>query len=335
MPIHCFGDEPWQQEALAPSSGPGQRRASAVREKLPQGTAATVAVSGSQEHYYVCPSGTSRYFFMKPYPSTPQLKDAPESLLSRGHLWLREHIAGPRVRFMMESSGRLVFGSREQVFDDVPPPYEHTVRHIREQFDRNAFHGAVEDPSAYVFFGVASCHVGVAYDWDRMPSFLGYTIWNGAKERFLPLDTAEQVFERLNLAPVNAFQKEVNVRDFHPERFEMPDSEWYDGPAAGIRIENRSGGSALMNTGAINEQRVDEPLDDDPRVVANELVTDGRIARAIEAIETSGKPVTTADVHARVFELLVREEYIRLDQSRIDLEAVRSAVRPVVAKELS
>ncbi|GGC49040.1 hypothetical protein [Haloferax sulfurifontis] len=134
---------------------------------------------------------------MQPYPSTPQLADAPEGLLSSGHLWIREYVAGLRLRFQMKPSGLLVFGDRQRVFDDVPPPYEHAVRHVREQFDRDAFYDAVDDPSAYVFFGVAPCNVGIDYDWDRIPSFLGCAVWNEAKEQLHPIDKAERVFERL------------------------------------------------------------------------------------------------------------------------------------------
>lgn len=271
---------------------------------------------------------------MKAYPSPPQLDDAPEALLSRGHLWLREHVVGPQVRFTMEPSGLLIFGDREQVFDDVPPEYRHTLRHIRAEFDRDAFHSAVEDPSTYVFFGVAPCHVGVAYDWERLPPFLGHAIWNEANERFIPSDRADKVFEGLNLTPVNTFQKEVNVRDFSPEQFEMPDSAWYDGPAAGVRIENRSGGSALLTEFAVGEQPTEQLAHDEPSAVASELVTDTRVNRAVEAVEAAGNTVTTAEVQTRIFEMIVREEYVRLDQSGIDVETLRSAVGSVVAQRL-
>lgn len=142
------------------------------------------------------------------------------------------------------------------------------------------------------------------------------------------------MFERLGLAPVNTFQKELNVRDFHPERFEIPDSAWYDGPAAGIVIENRSGGSALIEEIAVDEKEHDEPIRGEPTAVTTDLVTDVRVNRAIEAIETYGKTATTAEVHARVFEMIVREEYVRLDQSSIDWKTFRSAVGSVVAEKL-
>ncbi|MFC7205249.1 hypothetical protein ACFQJC_17200 [Haloferax namakaokahaiae] len=234
----------------------------------------------------------------------------------------------------MKPSGLLVFGDRERVFEDVPPPYEHAVRHVREQFDRDAFHDAVDDPSAYVFFGVAPCNVGIDYDWDRIPPFLGRAVWNEDKERLLPIDKAERVFERLGLTPMNSFQKEVNVRDFHPERFEIPESAWYSGPAAGVVIENRRGGTALIQEIVVDEKSNYEPIQGEPTAVSNDLVTKARISRAIEAIETHGKTATTTEVHARVFEMVVREEYVRLDQGSIDWKTLRSAVGSAVAERL-
>ncbi|RDZ50889.1 hypothetical protein C5C07_18975 [Haloferax sp. Atlit-4N] len=229
----------------------------------------------------------------------------------------------------MEPSGRLLFGDRDRVFDDVPPPYESAVRHVRERFDRDAFHDAVDEPGAYVFFGVAPCNVGIDYDWERIPAFLGWTIWSGAKERLLPIDKAEQVFERLGLTPLNTFQKELNVRDFHPERLDIPESAWYAGPAAGVVIENRRGGRALVEDTAVDERRDHEPIRGEPAELADDLVTDARVGRAVE---TSQSP-TTAEVHARVFESIVREEYLRLDNGRVDWEALRSAVGSVVAEK--
>lgn len=273
---------------------------------------------------------TWSYLVMKPYPPTPKLADVSEELLSSGHLWLREYVVGPRMRFQMDATGLLVFGDRERVFEEVPPQYLPAVRHVRERFDRDAFYDAVDDPAAYTFFGVAPCHVGTDYEWNRLPPFLGHVVWNEHKERYLPIDKAERVFERLGLTPVNTFQKEVNVRDFHPERYDFPSSAWYDGPAVGIVVENRRGGRALLRNAAVDDERESDPIRGDPSEIADTLVTDARIRTAIDDVERYGESVTTAEINVRVFETIVREEYARLDAGGIDVNDLRSAVGTVV-----
>ncbi len=271
---------------------------------------------------------------MKSYPDLPSLSDAPPELLSSGHLWLREYVAGRRIRFQMASSGLLAFGDSERSFDEVPPPFGLAVRHVREQFDRDAFFDAVSDPSGYVFFGIAPCAVGVDYDWERTPPFLGWSVWSEEKGRLLPIDTAERIYERLGLTPLDTFQKEVNVRDFHPERYEIPGSAWYDGPARGVIVENRRGGCALLENDAVIDGDAPEPIRGDPETVANELVTERRLDHAVAAVEELGKPVTTDDVRTRVFEMVAREEYDRLDAGGVEWKNLQSAIGSVVAAEL-
>jgi hypothetical protein len=234
----------------------------------------------------------------------------------------------------MEDSGLLVFGDRTRVFDDVPPPYEHAVRHVETAFDRDAFRAAVDDPSTYVFLGIAPCYVGVEYEWNRIPPFLGHGIWSEDRGRLLPIDKAERVFERLDLTPVNSFEKEVNVRDFHPGRYSIPDSAWYNGPAAGVLVENRRGGSAVVRNEAVDNRPAPEPIRGDPADIAALLVTEDRLERAIAAVESDGQSVTTTAVRERIFEHIVQEEYIRLDSGGVDWESVRSSVGSLVARKL-
>ncbi|WP_049907925.1 hypothetical protein [Haloferax elongans] len=234
----------------------------------------------------------------------------------------------------MTSAGLLVFGDREHRFDDIPPAYRYAVRYVRDRFDRDAFGDAVSEPTDFVFFGVAPCNLGLDYDWARLPPFLGHAVWTDEQDRLLPVDTAEQVFERLGLDPVNTVEKEVNVRDFHPGRYEIPDSAWGNGPAAGVIVENRRGGRALLRNPAFDDRDSPGPIRDDPASVADRLVTSDRIERAVGEVESAGNPVTTEAVRTRVFEMVAREEYIRLDAAGVDWDGLRSAVGSVVGAAL-
>ena len=173
---------------------------------------------------------------MKKFPSIPRIANAPPELLDSGHLWLQEKVDGANFRFSVADNGMIVFGDRSRIYrtGEPPAPYRHAVRHIRENFDREAFRSVVDDPAAFTFFGEAMHHHTIEYDWERTPSFLGFDIWSDEREAFFTLDEAERAFSRLNVDPVNTFEKEVRAVDFDPDTYEIPRSAWYDGPAEGI-----------------------------------------------------------------------------------------------------
>lgn len=269
---------------------------------------------------------------MKEYPPVPDVADAPPDLLDSGHLWIQERMAGAHLRFRMDDSGLLAFGDRARVFDrvDAPLPYRHAVRHVREAFDRDALRRAADDVSALVFFGEATVHRGVPYDWDRTPAFLGFDVWSG--DGFLPPDRVERAFDRLGLDAVNAVEKEVPARDFHPDRYDLPDSRWYDGPAAGVVVRNKNGARATLDNPAVSGTGDDpdpDSADLDPEALADRYVTIERVAAVVERLEDRGHAVEFDAVYERVLAELAREECRRLfddGEPTLDVGALRDAV---------
>lgn len=157
---------------------------------------------------------------MKTFPSIPRIENAPSALFKQGHLWIQEKVDGANIRFQLQDSGRIRFGDRSRVYqgDDIPAPYQHAVRHVRERLDRTALRNAIADVDTVVFVGEAMHKHTIDYDWDRTPSFLGFDIWSGTKEEFLPPDNVEKIYRRLGLHPINTFQKEVRAIDFDPSQ---------------------------------------------------------------------------------------------------------------------
>ncbi|GAA0511108.1 hypothetical protein SAMN04488066_10923 [Halorubrum aquaticum] len=265
---------------------------------------------------------------MKRYPSLPTVSDAPRNLLS-GHLWLLERIDGWHLRFRMEESGLLRFGDRETVYDDpesLPIGYAHAVRHVRERFDRAAFRSAVDDVTDVVFFGVATNQRTIEYDWDRLPSFLGHDVWSENAGSFRPPDAAEAIFERLGLDPVNAFERERHARDFDPESYAVPSSAWYDGPAAGVVVRNKTGGRGVIR-GAERSASVDQETgSDDPVEAVTAHMDREQLARIKTRIEGRGDPVTVDALAERAFETFLRERHqlVARNGGGRTLEAIRS-----------
>jgi hypothetical protein len=253
---------------------------------------------------------------MQTYPDIPPVGDAPDELLESGHLWLLEKIDGAQLRFQLQSSGLLRFGDDHLVYDDaedLPLSYQHAVRHVREHLDRDALRTAVEDVEDVVFFGVATQLHGIAYDWSRMPSVLGVDVWSTTDEAFRPPDAVEGIFERLGLQSVNALERELPTRDFDPGSYSMPDSAWYDGPAAGVVIRNKRGQRAQLTP----EETIaapPEPVSGASEDLAERFGTRERFERVATDLAETGQPVTVDAVRDRVLETIAREEHARLDR---------------------
>ncbi|WP_327054131.1 RNA ligase family protein [Halomicrococcus gelatinilyticus] len=265
---------------------------------------------------------------MKQFPAVPDVEEAPDSLLAGGHLWLQESVDGALLRFQLRDSGMLRFGDRDRTFDagEIPPPYRHAVRHVRENVDRSALRDAVDDVASVVCFGVATHQHAVDYDWDRTPSFLGHDVWFADDERFLPPDAVEKLYSGIGLRPVNAFRKEVRAVDFDPDAYGIPASEWYDGPAAGVVVRNKRGVRAAISNPEVRTPDEPDALDASAVDLARAYATDRRFERVADGLAASGRPVTADALFERVFETVVREEHRRLfvEGRDLDVSAFRS-----------
>ncbi|MDS0300120.1 hypothetical protein NDI76_15345 [Halogeometricum sp. S1BR25-6] len=267
---------------------------------------------------------------MKDFPTTPTAADAPAEMFERGHLWLLELVDGAGLRFRLGDGGVLRFGDETRVYDgpdDVPAPYQHAVRHVRENLDRESLRNAVADPKSVVFFGWSTQRRSTEYDWERIPSFLGVDVWSASADGFRPPDTAEKIFERLGLRPVNAVERERNTRDFDPESYVVPRSAWYDGPAKGVLIRNKRGGRARLLHAEFRE-RDPNPVNVSAEEFAQECATQQRFERVADRIEAMGWTVTADVLYDRVYEDVMREEHRRLAhrESDVDVAAFRSEI---------
>ena len=258
---------------------------------------------------------------MQTYPPVPRVDDAPEGLLGSGHLWIQELVDGGQLRFQLRESGVLRFGDARREFGrEVPPRYRHAVRHVRESLDRGALRAAVEDVETVVFVAEATHRQAVPYDFARLPPVLGLDIHDEDRGGFLPPDAVERVFDRLGLTTVNTFDREVRAADFDPTPDAVPESTWYDGPAAGIVVRNKTGDVAKLPDPAVDRSYDPEPLEGDAAALAERLAIDDLLRRVLDR--------SADDAFERVFEAVLRRHHGRLLHAgtAVDLEAFRSAL---------
>lgn len=267
---------------------------------------------------------------MKTYPSIPRIENAPDGLFEEGHLWILEKIDGAHLRVQLRESGRLRFGGRNRVYSDgadIPEPYRHAVSHVQERLDRQVLRDAVDDVESVVFFGEATHRQTIDYDWERLPSFLGFDVWSATDETFLGPDTAEQVFERVGLDPVNAVERELPARDFDPETYTVPASAWDDGPAAGVVVRNKRGQRAQRSHPNFQEGGDPLPAETSAATLADEYATEQRFERVVATITERDQSVTFDRLYDRVLDDITREAHRQLYQGGdVDLGAFRDEV---------
>jgi hypothetical protein len=261
-----------------------------------------------------------------PFPPTPSLADAPADRFEQGHLWLQEWVVGAPLRFRLDEAG-LIFGDADRIFDawDEPTGYGHAVRWVRSRFDEEAFRAEVDATGEYTFLGIATRNEGINYDWDSLPGFLGVDIYDPDGE--VPPDIAERAFERLGLDSLNTFKKEVPARDFRPDRHEVPESAWCDGPAAGTLVRNKRGERAVIHNPAVERET---PESIDAATLVDRELSPERIDRVASEL---GEQASVDAVLDRLVETLARRHYAALDDS-VDGAAIRSAAAEPVARRL-
>lgn len=259
---------------------------------------------------------------MEPFPPLPAVSEVPE-LFESGHLWVQELVVGVPVRFQLDGTGRLAVraGDRE-IAGDPPPSLAHAVRYLGERLDREALLGEADDPASVTFAGVASRYEGVDYDFARLPGVVGTDVHSGSRGRWLPPDVVERTFDRLGLDPVATVAQEIRATDFHPGDYDLPDSAYRDGPAAGVVVRNKAGGRAAIRREEVaSADSTATPGRADPDELAAAVVTPDRLERARRA---AGAEAGFDAVFERVLELVRREEHGRLPD--VDERAFRSAV---------
>ncbi|AFZ72926.1 RNA ligase family protein [Natronobacterium gregoryi] len=268
---------------------------------------------------------------MEEYPAIPSVDAAPNSFFEEGHLWLLEKIDGAHLRFQLQQSGLVCFGDRNQVYDDpddVPDPYQHVVRHVRANLDREALRNAVDDVEDVVFFGEATHRQTIDYDWDRIPSFLGFDVWSADAGTFRPPDAVQAIFDGIGLESVNVFERERRARDFDPDSYAIPQSAWDDGPAAGVVIRDKRGRRAKLVHPDAGRADGPAPVDVPAEELAARYATRDRLEKIASRLEDDRRPVTFETLYERVLEDILREAHRRLGhgESSVEMDEFRSEV---------
>lgn len=100
-----------------------------------------------------------------------------------------------------------------------------------------AYSGKAKD--GYIYFVEYMIPHTLEYDWERIPMFIGFDIYDTKAERFLDYDAKVEEFKRIEITPAPLVWR-GKLRDFTVEEYEnlIPQSAYRDGKAEGLVIKD-------------------------------------------------------------------------------------------------
>jgi ATP-dependent RNA circularization protein (DNA/RNA ligase family) len=153
-------------------------------------------------------------------------------------LIIEEKIDGANFRFTT-SNGKLIFGSRSQQLssddgdlNNTPKNFNRTIEYIKERVKAIPAHN-------YIYYG-ESCHKhSLNYDWEKIPPFLGFDIFDLETNKFISYDEKIKLFNLLNLPVVPLIKRGIYGKDIlEKDLSEIPNSIYVNNYAEGIVIKN-------------------------------------------------------------------------------------------------
>lgn len=124
---------------------------------------------------------------------------------STDEIIIEEKLDGANFRFMIKN-GKIIFGSRSQqltsdegVDTNIQKNFLRAVNFIRGQIISNIDLDNSEKYENYIFYGECMVSHTMSYDWDTIPPFLGFDIYDVKKEEYLEVDVMGLLFDELGL----------------------------------------------------------------------------------------------------------------------------------------
>lgn len=176
------------------------------------------------------------------HPETDGLFD------ERGNIVIQEKMDGANFRFRLNEEFELTFGSRNESYEnrpeeDIPKNFRPTIEHVRENIDMDALLKIVDDFGPVTIYGESMHPHTLEYDWEEVPQFLGFDIWNEDNESWYSPVFALDLIEEIGLDPaplygIPGLGTIIPVDEFDIGEWEEPESHYRDGLAEGIVLRN-------------------------------------------------------------------------------------------------
>ncbi len=118
---------------------------------------------------------------------------------------IEEKLDGANFRFMIKD-GHLIFGSKNQqltsdegIDTNVQKSFLRAVNFVRERALEEKDVKGFEEYEKYIFYGECMTRHTMSYDWEKIPPYLGFDIYDTEKGEYLGINDARLLFDVLNL----------------------------------------------------------------------------------------------------------------------------------------
>lgn len=169
---------------------------------------------------------------LKKYPKIKHIGDPKTRDIDlKGKIFITEKYDGCNFRFRIKN-GEIICGTRNTIINDKPDKqFINVFNYIKDKVE------VKEEYEKYTFFGENMMPHSIEYDWDKIPQFLGFDIYNHDKNRFVSWDKALKIFDEIGLETVRTIDV-VFAENLSEKDMEIPESEFRDGKAEGIVLKN-------------------------------------------------------------------------------------------------
>ena len=148
---------------------------------------------------------------------------------------IQEKIDGANFRFIITEEG-IIFGSRGRILEEEDKQnnfWKRCVEFIKEKTKNNKLY-----KNKYIFYGECCVRHTIGYDWEKIPSFLGFDIYDIEKEEFVHYPECKEMYEKLNLPFVPIIDEKKAKEITKLDEKLIPKSQYYEGTAEGIVLKN-------------------------------------------------------------------------------------------------
>jgi hypothetical protein len=120
---------------------------------------------------------------------------------------LQEKMDGANFRFMITKEGNIIFGSRTQQLTsdkgedtNLEKNFRRCAEFVRDSIKKNE--PVPENIKHLIFYGECMVRHTMAYDWENIPTYLGFDIYDLRTGKYLDYNVIKVIFEQLGLEMV-------------------------------------------------------------------------------------------------------------------------------------